>query len=128
MGPPLIRSIRFLDHPPEGGAAPAAVQSSAGTAREENGPRAGCARICVEMEDGSASTFTDSTPEDVAGRMLSEGRDSLFMEPVVFVRSISEPVVREAVEAMAAEMGGYWLRYYNRRRVEKSSGRKRSRR
>ncbi|MEK7744371.1 MAG: hypothetical protein AAB578_08270 [Elusimicrobiota bacterium] len=99
MGPPLIRSIRFLDHPPEGGA--------------------GCAQIRVEMEDGSASTFTVSTPEDVAGRMSGKRRDSLFMEPVVFVRSLEEPVVREAVEAMAAEMGGYWLRYYNRR-VENS--------
>ncbi len=95
MGPPLIRSITFLDHPPEGGV--------------------GCAHIRVEMEDGSASTFTVSTPEDVAGRMRGERRDSLFMEPVVFVRSIEEPVVREAVEAMAAEKGGYWLRYYNQR-------------
>ena len=64
MDPLTIRSITFLDHLPEGGAAPAPGLSASGPAREEKGPRAGRAETRVQMEDGPAATLTVRPPED----------------------------------------------------------------
>ena len=76
-------------------------------------PRAGLLR--VHLEDGSLSSFAVATPEE-PGRWLSESCwDFAFGTPSLFVSRMEKGTVRRAIEAMAHEMGGYWLRYYNSR-------------
>jgi hypothetical protein len=63
------------------------------------------------LEDGKQSTFSIATPDQPALWTAAEGFS--FGAPVLFARRLDQETVAEAAQAMAAEMGGYWLRYYN---------------
>lgn len=89
-GIPQIRSIEFLQKP-EGGRA----------------------QILVRLEDGSSSSFAVSTPSEPAAALEAGGRGFFFGRPVLFVASLDEASIGEAVNALAADIGGFWLRYYN---------------
>lgn len=97
---PRIRSIEFVDAPPEN-------------------PDAGSADIRVNLEDGSASVFGVLTPSHAAHRMNEAGKDFTFGAPALFVRRLDQEGLGKAVEAMAADMSGFWLRYYNSQRGDK---------
>lgn len=71
------------------------------------------ADIQVKLEDGSFSSFVVATPDQPRRWMGKDGRDFSFGTPVLFASRLERETVREAVEAMAEEMSGYWLRYYN---------------
>ena len=66
----------------------------------------------VGLEDGGYSSFIVATPDDPR-RIIAEGKDSYFFgAPSLFVRRLDPETIGEAVEAMAIENGGFWLRYY----------------
>mgnify|MGYP001578910645 CR=1 FL=1 len=88
-----IKSLEFLDRDPKAA------------------PESGGARLRADLEDGGESRFSVATP-DQPGRRLQKAEFS-FGEPVLFVRRLDEPTVAAAAQAMASDMGGYWLRYYN---------------
>jgi len=104
---PRIRHIEFLSAPPEN-------------------PDSGGAEVRVNLEDGSASSFAVLTPSHVAHRMNEAGRDFSYGAPALFVKRLDQDGLAKAVEAMAADMSGFWLRYYNSERDEKkkTKGRK----
>jgi hypothetical protein len=93
MPPARIRSLEFVP----AGASLAPESSSSG--------------LKAGLEDGGESTFTVATGDQPARWIDPAGY--CFGAPVLFVRRLDEPTVAEAAEGMAAEMGGYWLRYYN---------------
>jgi len=86
------------------------------------------ARIQVRLEDGSLSSFVAATPDCPAARMKTAKQTYSFSTPILFVEKIDEETLGEAVVAMAEEMSGYWLRYYNSpgkpSRAQRSSGAK----
>ena len=94
MAPARIRSLEFLAPEKE-----RAVPESA-----ESGLRAG-------LEDGGESTFFVATPNQAA-RWLAD-TDFSFGAPVLYVRRLDQETVAQATQAMASDMSGYWLRYYN---------------
>jgi hypothetical protein len=104
---PRIRHIEFLSTPPEN-------------------PDSGGASVRVNLEDGSASSFAVLTPSHVGPRMNEAGQDFSYGDPTLFVRRLDEEGLGKATEAMAADMSGFWLRYYNSKRDEKkkAKGRK----
>ncbi|MBI5210054.1 MAG: hypothetical protein HY927_08790 [Elusimicrobia bacterium] len=74
---------------------------------------AGCARAVVKLEDGKASTFIVATL-DQPRRWTAESKAGFRLtNPVLFVRSLDEEAVAQAMGWMAMDMGGFWLRYYN---------------
>lgn len=76
-------------------------------------PGSGEAEVLVSLEDGRTSRFLAATP-DRAGRWMAEsGLESVFRPPVLYVARFDDAAVADAVQTMAAELGGYWLRYYN---------------
>ena len=76
----------------------------------------GDCELTVAFEGGGGSTFRVAT-FDRAGSWMSEAKEKAWWsEPVLFVADLSRETVSAAVSAMAAEMGGYWLRYYHRRK------------
>lgn len=76
-------------------------------------PKGGQAEILVRLEDGGSSTFSVFTPSEPAAA-LDAGREGFFFGgPVLFTASLDESSVGEAANAMAADIGGFWLRYYN---------------
>jgi hypothetical protein len=72
--------------------------------------------LTVAFEGGGGSTFKVATFDRAEAWMAGAKAKAWWSEPVLFVASLDPETVRAAVEAMAAEMGGYWLRYYHRRR------------
>jgi hypothetical protein len=74
-------------------------------------PSSASAGLRASLEDGKQSTFQVATA-DQPGRWV-EGEGFTFGAPILFVQRLDEETVAEAAQAMAAEMGGYWLRYYN---------------
>ncbi|MBI4678433.1 MAG: hypothetical protein HY748_12705 [Elusimicrobia bacterium] len=73
----------------------------------------GSAVIRVQLEDGKRSVFTVATMDEPS-RWVDENKGGFRLgPPVLFVRSLAEESVAGAVAAMAADMGGFWLRYYN---------------
>lgn len=106
---PVIPRIRFIE-----------FVSSA----PENTDNAG-ADIRVHLEDGGASVFPVLTPSHVSHRMNEAGKDFSYGDPALFVKRLDQEGLGKAVEAMAADMGGFWLRYYNSRPApKKRKGRK----
>jgi hypothetical protein len=105
---PRIRHIEFLSAPPEN-------------------PESGGADVRVHLEDGSASSFGVLTPNCVGHRMNEAGQDFCYGAPALFVKRLDQAGLAKAAEAMAADMSGFWLRYYNSTRDEKkrAKGRKR---
>jgi hypothetical protein len=76
-------------------------------------PASGEARLRVSLADGRVSEF-DAATFDRAAAWLGK-KNAAWRPPVLFVARLDAPSVRAAVDAMAAEMGGYWLRYYHSR-------------
>jgi len=97
---PRVRRIEFLSTPPEN-------------------PDSGGADVRVSLEDGSASSFGVLTPSHAGHRMNEAGQDFSYGDPVLFVRRLDQEGLAQAVAAMAADMSGFWLRYYNSKRDEK---------
>lgn len=67
--------------------------------------------VRVLFEDGRESRFEAATPAQPADWIKHKGFS--FGPPLLFVARVERPAVEAAVAAMAQEMGGYWLRYYN---------------
>ena len=76
----------------------------------------GDCELSVAFEDGGGSTFKVATYDRAEAWMTGAKSKAWWSEPVLFVSSLDPETVRAAVDAMAAEMGGYWLRYYHRRK------------
>lgn len=75
-------------------------------------PEADRTELRVGLEDGGYSSFIVATPDD-PGRLVEGNKDGYFFgAPSLFVRRLDQETIGEAVEAMAAENGGFWLRYY----------------
>lgn len=72
--------------------------------------------LAVSFEDGGGSTFVAATFDRAEAWMKKGKVKAWWSPPVLFVADLETATVRAAVDAMAAEMGGYWLRYYNRRK------------
>lgn len=75
-------------------------------------PASGEARVRVGLEGGRESVFLAATFDRPAVWMKERKLDHWFDEPVLYVRRLDAETVRAAVAAMAADLGGYWLRYY----------------
>ena len=75
-------------------------------------PASGETRVHVGLDGGAQSSFLAATFDRPEAWMKKGKRGHWFAEPVLYVRRLDEPTVRAAVDAMAAELGGYWLRYY----------------
>lgn len=103
---PRVRFIEFLSPPPEN-------------------PDNGGADIRVNLEGGGASCFAVLSPSHVAHRMNEAGKDFSYGDPALFVKRLDEEGLGKAVGAMASDMGGFWLRYYNSKPApKKRKGRK----
>jgi len=76
----------------------------------------GDCELAVMFEGGGGSTFKAATFDRAEAWMNDAKSSAWWSEPVLFVERLDPETVRVAVEAMAAEMGGYWLRYYHRRK------------
>ena len=72
----------------------------------------GEARVRVGLEGGSESSFLAATFDRPEAWMKEKKAGHWFAEPVLYVRRLDEATVRAAVNAMAVDLGGYWLRYY----------------
>jgi len=79
---------------------------------EREDSTSGQARVRVGLEGGRESVFLAATFDRPEAWMKAGKLDHWFDEPVLYVRRLDAPTARAAVEAMAAELGGYWLRYY----------------
>lgn len=77
-------------------------------------PESGQAEVTVHFENGGVSVFTAATPDQPALWAESGKKGWFFGRPVLFVRRLDRPSLENAVAAMAQDMGGYWLRYYNK--------------
>jgi hypothetical protein len=75
-------------------------------------PTSGQARVRVGLEGGRESSFMAATFDRPAAWMKDGKLESWFAQPVLYVSRLDPETVRAAVDAMAAELGGYWLRYY----------------
>lgn len=100
---PKIRSMEFLSPEPAPGSP-------------------GGADIRVNLEDGSASSFGVLTPEHVSTRMNEAGQDFSYGSPALFVKRMDRECLGRAVEAMAQDMSGFWLRYYNSKSQAPAAG------
>ncbi len=92
MPPPRIASLDFLDPLPASGA--------------------GQARVRVGLDVGRESVFVAASYDRPAAWTQENRGGFHFSQPVLYVRRLDEATVRAAAAAMAAELGGFWLRYY----------------
>jgi len=74
------------------------------------GGASGRTQVQVRLTGGKELTLYAATPEAAADWVAPEG--FCAGPPVLYVRSLDPEEVRRAVEAMAADLSGYWLRYY----------------
>lgn len=81
-------------------------------ALERLNPGSGQTRVRVGLEGGRESSFLVATFDRPQAWMAERKLGHWFAEPVLYVRRLDETAVRSAVNAMAADLGGYWLRYY----------------
>ncbi len=81
-------------------------------ALERSDPGSGQARVRVGLEDGRESSFLAATFDRPEAWIKESKAGHWFAEPVLYVRRLDAATVRAAVDAMASDMGGYWLRYY----------------
>lgn len=77
---------------------------------------ADCA-VRVAFADGGGSAFTVATYDRAEAWTRKAKAGAWWSDPVLFVERLDRPTVEAAVAAMASDMGGYWLRYYNRRKA-----------
>jgi hypothetical protein len=75
-------------------------------------PASGEVRVRVGLEGGTESAFRAATFDRPQAWMDDHKLDHWFAEPVLYVKTLDEKTIKTAVHAMAAELGGYWLRYY----------------
>ncbi len=75
-------------------------------------PESGEVRLRVRLEGGKESTFRAATFDRPAAWIAASRAGHSFSEPVLYVSRLDEGRIRTAVEAMACDLGGYWLRYY----------------
>jgi hypothetical protein len=94
---------------------PAPIVASIDFAPPEDVTSGDC-ELSVVFEDGGGSTFKAATFDRAEAWMAQAKTDAWWSSPVLFVARLDPETVRAAVDAMAAEMGGYWLRYYHRRK------------
>lgn len=80
-------------------------------ANETLEPSSGSVGLRASLEDGKQSVFQVATADQPARWVEADGFS--FGAPVLFVKRLDQETVAEAAQSMAAEMGGYWLRYYN---------------
>jgi len=85
-------------------------------------PDCGGADIRVSLQDGGCSVFSVLTPSHVGPRMNEAGKDFSYGHPALFVRRADRENLGRAVQAMAADMSGFWLRYYNSKPAAKKGG------
>ena len=90
-----IAALEFLPHDPN----------------REPVPESDSVGLKAALEDGKVSVFQVATA-DQPGQWVSDEGFS-FGAPVLFVKRLDREIVADAAQAMASEMGGYWLRYYN---------------
>jgi hypothetical protein len=76
-------------------------------------PASGECEVRVSFVRGGCSTFRAATFDRPAAWLAASKASAAWTPPVLFVRRLDEDGVRAAVAAMAADIGGYWLRYYN---------------
>lgn len=80
----------------------------------------GRAEVEIRLSNGKtvllAAAAASSAPEWVAKEGLAWG------PPTLYLKSLEPEEVRRAVEAMAAELSGYWLRYYGSATREREGG------
>ena len=72
----------------------------------------GEARVRVTLEAGRECVFLAATFDRPAAWTKARKGGFWFSQPVLYARALDESTVRAAVDAMAAELGGFWLRYY----------------
>ena len=66
--------------------------------------------VFVENEDGYTYSIVVSTPGDLVDQMVQEKINFIRPDtPKIIVKKLTEPIVREAIEAYA-ENDGYWLK------------------
>src|SRR6476660_2260429 len=66
--------------------------------------------VFVENEDGYTYTIVVSTPGDLVDQMEQEKINFIRPNtPQIIVKKLTEPIVREAIEAYAKN-DGYWLK------------------
>jgi len=82
-------------------------------------PDSGGATIRVSLEDGSSSSFDALTPSHVTRRMNEAGQDFSYGAPSLFLRRLDQEGLARAAAAMAADMSGFWLRYYDSKPADK---------
>ncbi|MEK7388491.1 MAG: hypothetical protein AAB036_02210 [Elusimicrobiota bacterium] len=99
MAAPKIESIDFL------------------TPLDRIDPVSGDCELHVTFADGGSSRFRAATFDRAQTWMRTSRRQAWWSAPVLFVARLDRDTVTAAVSAMAAEMGGYWLRYYNQRKA-----------
>jgi hypothetical protein len=88
-----VASVDFLDPLPASGAS-------------------GEARVRVALAAGRECVFLAATYDRPAAWTEARKGGFAFSQPALFARALDESTVRAAVDAMAAELGGFWLRYY----------------
>ena len=81
-------------------------------ALERLNPDSGEARVRIGLQGGRESSFLVATFDRPEAWMKQGKAGHWFAEPVLYVRRLDETTVRAAVNAMAVDLGGYWLRYY----------------
>ncbi|MBI3548629.1 MAG: hypothetical protein HY078_06200 [Elusimicrobia bacterium] len=79
--------------------------------KQPKDPGRGNIGVRVALEQGRICRFSVAT----IGMPLEwvADADFAFSSPVLFVKDLRKSSIEEAIGAMAAEMSGYWLRYYN---------------
>jgi hypothetical protein len=75
-------------------------------------PASAQARVRVDIEGGRESTFLAATFDRPEAWTKSRKGGFWFAEPALYARRLDAASVRAAVDAMAADLGGFWLRYY----------------
>lgn len=75
--------------------------------------KGGSGKIEVTLEDDTLTSFYVATPDQPQVWADKHKNGYSFGPPVLIVHNLALSSVREALDFMAADMGGYWLRYYN---------------
>ncbi|HVE14754.1 MAG TPA: hypothetical protein VNI01_15265 [Elusimicrobiota bacterium] len=75
-------------------------------------PTAGEIRVRIALDDGSETAVLASTPERPR-LWVEEGGGFSFGKPALYLLDLSEASIQAGARALASDLGGYWLRYYN---------------
>ncbi len=89
---------------------PVASVSAVEIGEPADSPR-GRTPVRVRFDDGRESSFEAAAAAQPAEWIKAKGWS--FGPPTLYVAGLERPAIEAAVAAMAQDMGGYWLRYYN---------------